>query len=145
MRLIAVFKFTIVRSRFIFVFPNLMVALNCLTNTLNLVGYYLALVPLLTPLSSGRVIMLIVRVNWRPMAPPPNGRATYTSTSTSTGNRGQDIKRRGFINPKRQAPFPQFSYPAFHLPFWEGVGEVKHHTTHTSTSRSSPAPELGAS
>jgi len=101
MRLIAVFKFTIVRSRFIFVFPNLMVALNCLTNTLNLVGYYLALVPLLTPLPSGRVIMLIVRVNWRPMAPPPNGRATYTSTSTSTGNRGQDIKRRGFINPKR--------------------------------------------
>jgi len=44
-----------------------------------------------------------------------------------------------------QAPIPQFSYPGFHLPFWEDVGKVEHHTTHTSTSWSSSAPELGAS
>jgi len=29
----------------------------------------------------------------------------------------------------KQAPFPQFSYLAFHLPIQEGVGGVKHHTT----------------
>ena len=76
-----------------------MVALRCLTNTLNLVGYYLALVPLLIPLLSGRVILLVVLVlEYGPMAPPPNSTRVEpddprTSTSTRTGNRGQDIKR----------------------------------------------------